>query len=41
MKNELQEGIITEFAALRAKICSYLTDKNNEDEEAKGTKSVS
>ena len=38
MKDELRGKIIKEFAALRAKAYSYLTDNNNEDKKAKGTK---
>ena len=38
MKDALGEEIMTEFAALRPKPCSYLTDDNNEDEKAKSTK---
>ena len=33
--------IMTEFAALRQIKWSYLTDNNNKDQKAKGTKSVS
>ena len=38
MKNELGGGIITEFAALRRKTYSYLTDDCKENKKAKGTK---
>ena len=38
MKDALGEEIMTEFAALKPKPCSYLTDDNNEDEKAKSTK---
>ena len=38
MKDELGGGIITEFAALRPKTYSYLTDDCKEDKKAKGTK---
>ena len=38
MKDELGEGIITEFVALRPKACSYKTDDNIELKKAKGTK---
>ena len=38
MKKELSEKIITEFAALRRKRTDYLTDENNENKKAKGTK---
>ena len=41
MKNELVGKIKKKFAALRAKTYSYLTDKNNENKKAKGTKNVS
>ena len=30
--------ILTEFSAMRPKFFSYLTDNNNENEKAKGTK---
>ena len=38
MKDELGGKIITEFAALRPKTYSYLTDDCKEDKNAKGTK---
>ena len=38
MKDELGGRIITEFAALRPKIYSYLTDDCKEDKKAKRTK---
>ena len=38
MKDELGGRIITEFAALRPKTSSYLTDDFKEDKKAKGTK---
>ena len=38
MKDELGGKIIKEFAALTAKTYSYLTDNNNGDKKAKGTK---
>ena len=38
MKDELGEGIITEFVALRPKGYSYKTEDNVELEKAKGTK---
>ena len=38
MKDELDGKIIKEFAALRPKTYSYLTDSNNKDKKAKGTK---
>ena len=38
MKDELGEKIMKEFAALRVKLNSYLTDNNDEDKKAKGTK---
>ena len=38
MKDELGGRIITEFAALRPKTYSYLTDDYKEDKKAKGTK---
>ena len=38
MKAELGRNIMKEFVALRAKMYSYLTDSNNEDKIAKGTK---
>ena len=41
MKNELVGKIKKKFAALRAKTYSYLTDNNNENKKAKGTKNVS
>ena len=41
MKHELRGKIMTEFAALRPKTYSYLTNDNNETKKAKDTKSVS
>ena len=41
MKDELGEQIMKEYFGLRAKTYSYLKDNNDEDQEAKGTKSVS
>ena len=38
MKDELGGKIMTEFAALRPKTCSYLMDDCNSDKKAKGTK---
>ena len=38
MKDELGGRVITEFAALRPKTYSYLTDDYKEDKKAKGTK---
>ena len=38
MKDELGGTIMTEFAALRPKTYSYLTDDCKEDKKAKGTK---
>ena len=38
MKNEVGGKIVREFAALRPKTYSYLTDDNNKDEKAKGIK---
>ena len=38
MKDELGRKIITEFATLRPKTSSYLTDDDKEDKKAKGTK---
>ena len=38
MKKELTEKIVTEFAALRPKRNSDVTDENNENKKAKGTK---
>ena len=38
MKDELGEGIITEFVALRPKTYSYLTDDCKKNKKAKGTK---
>ena len=38
MKDELVGKIIKEFAALRAKIYSNLTDTDDENKKAKGTK---
>ena len=38
MKEELGGKIMTKFAALRRKTCSYLMDDGNSDKKAKGTK---
>ena len=38
MKDESGEEIMTEFAALRSKTCSYLTDDNDENRKANGAK---
>ena len=38
MKDELGGKIIIEFAALRPKTYSYLTDDNGKDKKAKGKK---
>ena len=38
MKDELGGKIMKEFAALRAKTCSYLTENSGENKNAKGTK---
>ena len=38
MKDELGENIMKEFAALRGKTYSYLTDNNDNDKKAKDTK---
>ena len=38
MKDELRGKIMTEFAALRPKTCSYLMENGNSDKKAKGTK---
>ena len=35
MKDELGFKVLPEFAALRPKICSYLTDNNDENKKAK------
>ena len=40
MKDELDEEIMTEFASLRPKTYSYLTDDNDENRKAKDTKKV-
>ena len=40
MKNELGGEIMKDFAGLRAKTQSYLTDDNNESKKAKGTKKM-
>ena len=38
MRNESGGKTITEFAALRPKVCSYLTNDNDKSKKAKGTK---
>ena len=38
MKDELDEKIMKEFVALRAKTYSYLKENNDEDKKTKGTK---
>ena len=38
MKDELGQKIMTEFAALRPKVYSYLIDDGKNDKKAKGTK---
>ena len=38
MKDELVGKLMTKFAALRTKTLSYLTDGNDENKKAKGTK---
>ena len=38
MKDELCKKIMKEFAELRAKAYSYLTENNNKDKKAKDTK---
>ena len=38
MKDELGGKIMTEFAALRPKIYSYITDNNDENKKAKEQK---
>ena len=38
MKDELGGKIMKEFAALRAKTYSYLTENSGENKKAKGTK---
>ena len=38
MKDELGGKIIQQLAALRVKTYSYLTDRNDEDKKANGTK---
>ena len=38
MKDKLSKRMMTEFAALRAKIYTYVTDSNDEDKKAKGTR---
>ena len=41
MKDEKLDGkIMTEFAAIRQKTYSYLTDNDDKDKNVKGTKSV-
>ena len=37
MKDELRRKIITEFATLKIKTYSYLTDGKDEDKRTKGT----
>ena len=38
MKDELGGKIVKQLVGLRAKICSYLKDENDEDKKAKCTK---
>ena len=38
MKDELGVKIMKDFVALRSKTYSYLTNNNNKDKKAKGTK---
>ena len=40
MKDELGGRIMTDFAALKPKTCSYLTDDSDENKKVKGAKSV-
>ena len=40
MKDELEGKIITEFATLRPKTYSYLTDDGKEDKKAKGKRNA-
>ena len=40
MKDELGGKIMTKFVELRAKRYNYLSDNNDEDKKAKGTKKV-
>ena len=40
MKDELGGKIMKEFVGLRAKTCSHLKEKNNENKKSKGTKIV-
>ena len=41
MKDELGGEIMKKFVGLRAKTRSYLKDNNDEDEKAKGQRSMS
>ena len=41
MKDELGGKIMADFAPLKAKICSYLTDDNDEKKKEKAQKLVS
>ena len=41
MKDELGEKIMIEFAKLRAKTCSYLTDDDSEEKKRRAQNSVS
>ena len=41
MKEELGRKVTNEFAALRAKTCSYLIGNSNEDEKQKAQKYAS
>ena len=38
MKDKLSKRMMKEFAALRAKIYTYVTNSNDEDKKAKGTR---
>ena len=40
MKDELRKKIMKEFAELRAKAYSYLTENNNKDKKSKRHKQV-
>ena len=40
MKDELGRKVMTEFAALRPKTCSYLTDDYDENRKTKTQKTV-